>query len=247
MTALGVSVLLASLLGSVHCAGMCGGLVALYAGGGGPGAARAHAVYNAGRLAGYALLGAMAGAAGGALDLAGSLAGVQRAAALVAAAFVALWGAAMLLEARGAPVIRLATPRALERIVSRAIRAVATRSPVARALALGAATAALPCGWLWAFLVTAAGTGRPGEGAALMAIFWAGTLPAMVGVGLGVQALSAPLRRRLPMICALLLIAVGGLSLAGRTGLIGHVALHAPALWPPAAQRAASGGPHAHP
>ena len=44
--------LVASLLGSAHCAGMCGGFVCFYSGGTGATRAtlRAHAPYNGGRL-----------------------------------------------------------------------------------------------------------------------------------------------------------------------------------------------------
>jgi sulfite exporter TauE/SafE len=40
------------------------------------------------------------------------------------------------------------------------MRAVASR-PEVRAAILGLGSALLPCGWLYAFVVTAAGTGRP--------------------------------------------------------------------------------------
>ena len=69
------SVFVASLLGSLHCAGMCGAFVAFAVGIDDPDAARKrarlHAAYNLGRLVTYSVLGAIAGAIGGALDLAG--------------------------------------------------------------------------------------------------------------------------------------------------------------------------------
>ncbi|MCU0635621.1 MAG: sulfite exporter TauE/SafE family protein, partial [Gemmatimonadaceae bacterium] len=83
MTAL-LALLTASLLGSVHCAAMCGGFVCLYAGVGQPGSAArhvsggAHAAYNAGRLVSYTLLGLLAGTIGQGIEHAGTLAGVQR-------------------------------------------------------------------------------------------------------------------------------------------------------------------------
>jgi uncharacterized protein len=65
-------------------------------------------------------------------------------------------------------------------------------------------------------VVTAAGTGRIDAGAGLMAVFWLGTVPAMVTLGVGLRALSAPLARRLPAVCALAMIVVGLLAVAGR-------------------------------
>ena len=65
MIALAGSVLLASLLGSPHCAGMCGGFVCFYSGQDGRGQTRAHAAYNLGRLVSYLVLGLLAGSAAG--------------------------------------------------------------------------------------------------------------------------------------------------------------------------------------
>ena len=88
--------------------------------------------------------------------------------------------------------------------------------PAARAWLAGALTGLLPCGWLWAFVVAAAGTGGALAGAAVMAVFWLGTVPAMTG-GL---ALAGPLldrlRRRLPTVTALALLALGLATLALR-------------------------------
>lgn len=66
-----------------------------------------------------------------------------------------------------------------------ALRRLMDRPPVVRAAATGLFTTLLPCGWLYAFVVTAAGTGSgtPLHGAALMAVFWLGTLPMMLTVG----------------------------------------------------------------
>ena len=94
MTALALTVLGASLLGSLHCAGMCGGFVAFYAGTGDGRAGLSHAAYNLGRLAAYAVLGAMAGALGLALDLASAPIGIPRAAAVLAGLLITLWGIA---------------------------------------------------------------------------------------------------------------------------------------------------------
>jgi sulfite exporter TauE/SafE len=100
--------------------------------------------------------------------------------------------------------------------MARAVARLAGSSPRTRAAVIGLLTGALPCGWLYAFVVTAAGTGSALAGAALMAVFWAGTLPIMVGLGVGVQALAGPLRRHLPTACAVAMIAVGVLAVSGR-------------------------------
>ncbi len=218
MSALALGVLGASLLGSFHCAGMCGGLVAIYAGGSARGreAWTAHAAYNGGRLLAYITLGGLAGLAGAALDLAGAAAGFQRIAAAVAGALIVVWGLATLLESRG---VRVPAPRAsrfVRGIVGRMLgRVASTRAPT-RGLVMGLLTGLLPCGWLWAFIVTAAGTGSALDGAVTMAAFWAGTLPVMTTVGMGVRAVAGPLRRHLPAVSGVLLIMVGLLAVTGR-------------------------------
>jgi sulfite exporter TauE/SafE len=221
MSLLIATVLGASLLGSAHCAGMCGGFVGFYTGTT-PGARRrslllAHLAYNGGRLGVYAALGAAAGALGAALDTTGGvLLGIQRTAAIVSGVLITLWGARSLLEALGARVPRLGAPAGLRSLAGRGIGAVATASPPLRALVVGLATGLLPCGWLYVFLATAAGTGSALGGAALMAVFWAGTLPAMLTLGLGLQALAGPLRRHVPVVCAIAMIVVGLLAIGGR-------------------------------
>ena len=219
MSALLPAVLAASLLGSPHCAGMCGGFVAFYAGSDRSTGVRrmlSHGAYSAGRLASYMALGVAAGIVGRALDIAGAAAGWQRGAAAVAGALMVAWGAATLLQARGARVsTRL--PAVFRRLVEEALGQLGGRPPVVKALALGLLSTLLPCGWLYAFAITAAGTGDPIGGALVMAAFWAGTLPALVGLGLGVQAMAGPLRRHLPTVGALVVIAVGLLTVFERS------------------------------
>jgi sulfite exporter TauE/SafE len=236
VTALALTVLGASLVGSLHCAGMCGGFVAFYAGAGGRRPGLGHAAYNLGRLAAYATLGALAGALGAALDLAAAPAGIERGAAVLAGALIALWGTRTLMETAGVRVARLEPPAALRGAVARGVAAVAAQSPVTRALVVGLLTGLLPCGWLYAFIVTAAGTGDPLRGAGLMAVFWLGTLPVMAGLGVAVQALAGRIRRWVPAACAVAMIVVGLLAVAGRA--------RAPERHP--IQHSEAGAPHAH-
>lgn len=219
MIALAATVFLASLLGSLHCAGMCGGLVAFYAGegAGGRGGAAAHAAYSIGRLAVYTAIGALAGTLGAAIDgIGGTLAGVQRGAAVLAGLFIAAWGVYSLLLALGVRVPRPPVPQAVSRPVARGIRAVAGQPAAVRGLVVGLLTGLLPCGWLWAFAATAAGTGSAAAGALVMAVFWSGTLPVLLALGAGVQTLAGPLRRAVPAVTAVALIVVGLFAVVSR-------------------------------
>lgn len=222
MIALFTTVFVASLLGSVHCAGMCGGFVAFYAGSDvQAGRARwlAHGAYSGGRLVTYSVLGAVAGLLGRAVDLAGSAAGLQRFAAILAGSVMVAWGLVGLLRALGVVLPRMPLPGPLERLYARTLAAMRGKPPVVRAAMLGLASTLLPCGWLYAFAVTAAGTASAGWGAAVMAAFWLGTLPMLVGLGAVVQQLSGPLRRHLPALSAVALVVVGLLSVVHRVNL----------------------------
>lgn len=217
MTSLIAAIFVASLLGSLHCVGMCGAFVALAVGD--TRGWRPAAAYHGGRLVSYALLGAAAGAAGQLIDLAGSLAGVRPLAAALAGATMVLFGLVALLRSLGVRIQHLHLPQSWTALVSRFSAAAMNRPPIARASIIGLCTTLLPCGWLYAFAVTAAGTGSPLKGAAAMAVFWLGTLPALIVVGVGVQRLLGPIGRRTPVFASLLLVVVGLYTLAGRISL----------------------------
>lgn len=241
MTALLTTIFVASLLGSLHCVGMCGCFVAFYAAGDGargPARLATHGVYSAGRLLAYAALGAAAGGLGAVLDLAGALAGLQRTAAIVAGAAMILWGVIALLRLRG---FRIGGGTAASLGVARLIRGglarVGGKPPMVRAAVMGVLSGALPCGWLWAFLVTAAGTGGPLSGMAVMTAFWAGTVPALLAVGLGAQLAAAPLRRYAPSLTAALMVVLGILAIAMRPASVTAAVAHDPTAPTDAAER----------
>ena len=230
MGALLTGVFVASLLGSLHCVGMCGGFVAFYSGADGSGGSRrllSHAAYSGGRLAAYSILGLAAGAIGAALDLAGSLAGVQRVAAVAAGAVMIVWGVFALLQIGGVRVFKHGSSSRLSGWLRRGISMVGDRPPIVRATVVGLLSGVLPCGWLWAFVVTAAGTGSALGGVAVMAAFWAGTVPVLLALGLGAQILSVPLRRHIPAVTAVILVALGLYAIIDRpTTVIAAVEKH---------------------
>lgn len=219
MLTLFLTVLGASLLGSLHCAGMCGGFVAFYAGtdaSTGWMRVQGHLAYHGGRLTTYAVLGAVAGTVGHAVDLAGSAAGLQSTAAIVAGLAMFGWGAVQLARVLGLRLPQLPHGSLLQRAYSGVLSKLRGRTPVGRALLLGLASTLLPCGWLYMFAITAAGTGHAGWGALVMAAFWVGTVPVLVGLAVGIQALAGPLRRHLPAISAVVLMVVGLVSVGTR-------------------------------
>ena len=175
-----------------------------------------HAAYNGGRLVSYLFLGVVAGLVGMGANSAGALVGVSRTAAVLSGTLMILWGGSTLLAMRGMYVPRLAAPSALRSSLGAVLARLRNHSPVARAGATGLLTTLLPCGWLYAFVVAASGTGSVPHALLIMAAFWVGTVPAMVAVGVGVQRLAGPLRRRLPVLTAVVVVVIGVLSIAGR-------------------------------
>ncbi len=247
MIALLGSVVAASVLGSPHCAGMCGGFVCFYSGDGARVRWPAHAAYHGSRLVAYAALGAIAGVLGAGVDHLGMWAGVNRAAAVVAGLVMIVWGGAALARALGARIPEWGGPAFTHGAIGRALRVLRDQPPAVRAAVIGVLSGLLPCGWLYAYVAFAAGTGSPVRGALLMAAFWLGTVPILAGIGLAAQRSFQPLRRRLPLVSASVLIVLGGLSLAGKLTPVaardGVVAAHAQLAATPSASAASVTAP----
>lgn len=211
----------ASLLGSMHCVGMCGPL-AIWASGGGERTRRttlisSTALYHVGRLTTYMLAGAIAGLIGSLIDHGGSLVGIQVAAARVVGGVMILIGVIKLGQLglrRASP--RTTAPSAIGKVLVK-LRPMVFQLPIpARAFATGLLTTLLPCGWLYLFALIAAGTGTPFRGAIVMAAFWLGSVPALVALVGGVRVLSQRFSRVIPALAALMLIFAGCFTASGR-------------------------------
>lgn len=212
------AVLVASFLGSLHCLGMCGPLVA--AGVAPLGASRreaalAHGLYHSGRLTTLGALGALAGLVGAGIEDAGQLLGLQRLAAVAAGLLLIAWGVASL--ARSAGGFHLELPFGLGPRVAAALGRVNQLPPRRRALLLGGLTPFLPCGWLYLFALTAAGSGSVPAGALVMLAFGLGNTPILLGLGLGLRGLLGRFRGKLQVASAALLVVVGGLLIVNRS------------------------------
>lgn len=225
--ALIAAVFLASVLGSLHCAGMCGPFLLFAVAAHGESKPRSavmiHAAYHGGRLLSYAALGIIAGFLGQALDFGGSFVGVQRTAAVIAGSLMVTFGLVAALQAMGKSAPSLHGPAwvrtRLANVVKHGHRLAFDLEPAQRALVVGLLTTLLPCGWLYAFAITAAGTGSPGWGGITMAVFWAGTLPVMVSLGAGLAAVSGPVRRFIPVVSCVVVVGVGVATIIGRVQL----------------------------
>lgn len=245
-------ILIAGLAGSVHCAGMCGGIVSAFSVGG-PSAAPAHArvipiarmstggaaamtwagastgalghvlAYNSGRIVSYMLAGAIAG------GIAGSVASLAQ---MASAQQIAYWMANLMLVAMGLYLMDawrgLARIEALGGILWRRVQPlvkplVPMDTPL-KALALGSLWGWVPCGMVYSMLLTAMLSGSALDGALVMGAFGLGTLPMLLAMGMAGSKLRHYLQKRsVRVACGLLVLGFGALGLA----------------------RAASGGQHA--
>ena len=215
------AVFVAGLVGSAHCAGMCGGFaLALGALPGSDAYAGRLAAYLAGKTLTYAALGALAGAFGLALFFATPYQNgisIGFGLALVVLGVGLCRGGAATFGRAGA---WLSAP--LGRLVG--------RGTTGSAFGLGLLNGVLPCGLVAAFLVQAASTGSPARGALVLGVFGLSTIPALVLTGtLGRMARPA-FRRRLQVAGGALVMLVGAITIARATPAMAYLAHHAPGL-----------------
>ncbi|MDZ7809749.1 MAG: sulfite exporter TauE/SafE family protein [Arhodomonas sp.] len=183
-----IGALIAGLVGSTHCLGMCGGIASAL----GLGIAPEYrtpwrmlffaASYNVGRIASYAVAGAIAGGIGvwlASLASLGEWSGGLRVA--MGVVMVAI-GAQVAFNWRLLAPVERAGMGLWRRVAPLARRIMPVRSPIA-ALALGGLWGWIPCGLVYGMLIAAALAGSALDGAAVMVAFGFGTMPAMVATG----------------------------------------------------------------
>lgn len=194
-----VAAFVVGLLGGVHCVGMCGGIVGaltLTL----PGEARGagsvlpfQLAYNLGRISSYTLAGALMGGIGYFAAHWSGIHQVQLVLQLVAGLFlIALglylagwWMGLSRLEQAGGLIWHRLEP------LGRALLPV-TRPT--QAFLLGLLWGWLPCGLVYSVLVWSISSASALQGALLMASFGAGTLPALLAMGVAASALARFLR-----------------------------------------------------
>lgn len=176
------------------------------------------AAWHAGRLAGYAILGAAAGAAGAVLP------GPAWVPAVVAAVFLAGFAAAL---AGLLPEPRLVIPgfAAAGRLLREG------RGPLAR-FGFGVVNGFIPCGLVYSALSIPVALADPAAGALAMLAFGAGTLPALSVAALGLRRLT-PASLTARRVLAAFVLAAGIWSIGMRAGWWGSHAHSAPAAHHP--------------
>lgn len=187
------------LLGTPHCVGMCGGISAALAFALGPDISRRRrylllAGYNVGRISGYALLGAiLAGTAGGIAASAGDAGMLPL--RLLAGVLLILMGCTLGGWYNALAPLERVGYGAWARIQRRAARLLPVNR-LYKTLFAGLLWGWLPCGLVYSTLAWASASGSATRGAALMAAFGAGTLPAVFASGVFGDVLRRKLQQR---------------------------------------------------
>src|SRR5208282_4590955 len=137
-----LAIFAASVLGSLHCAGMCGAFLAVAMQD--CGNWRRHWVlqsaYHLGRLASYMILGTAAGAVGHLVNLGAALGGIRSAAAVLAGTTVVLFAVVNMLRMSGFAAGITDTPEWLGRISQQAYRRAMAHPPTIHASLIGLCT-----------------------------------------------------------------------------------------------------------
>jgi sulfite exporter TauE/SafE len=203
-----IAVFFVGLLGGVHCLGMCGSIVGILTGQLPKDSVRwpFHLAYNGGRLASYAVAGALVGAIGQAgllfrdeVPVQHLLFALSSLMLVVLGLYLAgIWGAVRYIEQVGGLLWRRLQP------LTRGLFPIATPP---RAFLLGTLWGWLPCGLVYSVLVTALASGSVQSGALIMLAFGLGTLPNLLAIGLFWESIKRWMQARPVRMTAGLLVA----------------------------------------
>jgi sulfite exporter TauE/SafE len=179
-----ISAFIVGLLGGVHCAGMCGGIVGALSFGL-PDSGRRWSIliaYNAGRISSYTVAGALMGALGFYFSGLLPVQTAQRLLMTLAGLFLVLmglylagwWNALSRVERFGGLLWRRIEPLGRGLLPVRSVH---------QGFALGLLWGWLPCGLVYSALVWTVAAGGALQGASLMFAFGLGTLPNLLLMG----------------------------------------------------------------
>jgi sulfite exporter TauE/SafE len=222
------------LLGSVHCLGMCGPVVTLYADRLGDRedvswfAMRQQFLFNAGRTVTYALVGAALGALGGVVvsagaavvgDLVRGVVGVLVGLGVVLAGVWYVFGRRV--------DVHVGSTGVFSRLVGSTASSLDEWVRGPRVAVLGAAHAALPCPILYPAFAYAFATGSPVRGGGALLALGLGTFPLVFAYGAALGSIGLGTRDRLHRVLGALMIALGTIPLlSGLTALGVPVPMH---------------------
>ena len=235
--------LVVGVLAGAHCLGMCGPLVGLYADRMRAGEAerrrghltffevRQHALFNAGRVVGYAAVGALFGLLGGTLfatvDAVTAVGvGVRATAGVLVGLLVMAGGLGYVASGstgsfhREVPLVSGAFRRVSSLLTGHVDRLAGSTGVVA----LGTVHAALPCPIIYPAYLYAFAVGDPVRGGLALGVLGVGTFPSLFVYGTALGSLSARQRGRLHRVLGVAFLAMGYVLLSHGLHLFGfHV------------------------
>jgi sulfite exporter TauE/SafE len=217
------AVFLTGLLGGVHCAGMCGGIVAALSGQAGSKRLPLHLAYNLARVTSYALAGAVAGTVGSIGLLLDGVLPVQIGLYVLANAMLIALGLYLTGVTQVASALeKLGT--GLWRRLQPLTRHLLPADTLPRALGLGLLWGWLPCGLVYGILATALVSGNALDGAAIMAAFGLGTIPNLLLAGIALRRVTGRLQARpVRLVAGGLVLGLGAYGLAHAATLSGQI------------------------
>ncbi len=202
-----------ALLGSGHCLGMCGPLVAalslsspeLRA----PRVGVAfHLLYSAGRIVTYTAIGGLVGWFGSALAYTQNLVVVTAVALILSDLFIIVVGLATAGALSRLNVMGLNFP-APTALITALVTRLAVLPPALRALPVGLLMGFLPCGFLYAMFIAAAQSADALTGAVTMLAFGLGSVPALLLFGSTAGWLSGKARGRMLQAAGVVVVLIG--------------------------------------
>ena len=220
-----VTLMSIAFLGSFgHCIGMCGGIVLAYS------AIKiepqsskvsqgvAHLLYSFGRVFTYTTLGAIFGALGSAFSWDNSYKGVFL---IVVGVLMILAGLSLMGKLKFLTLFEHSFSKSA--LYQKSFKKILNSKSNMSFFTLGILNGLLPCGFVYFFAITAAGTASPLYGALVMFIFGVSTIPAMFSIGfLASLASSTSFRNMMMSLSSVAVLVYGSLTIYHGYNFLSH-------------------------
>lgn len=193
------SVLIASLVGSSHCAAMCGPIAITV-----NNKIGYLPLYHVGRLLSYLSLGMLAGLLGEKF-LSNNYPFISTLSLVLLSLFLVYTGVNLV---RGKQV-ELIPGRFVTSLLAVPARWSLAQTRSLAALTLGLVNGFIPCGWVYIFVIGAVAAKTPLYGGAVLFIFWLGTVPALSFIPFAYKKSMRVAPKKLSMVAGMILILVG--------------------------------------
>lgn len=187
--------------GSLHCVGMCGGLVTATCQ-----SSNEVARYQIGRLSGYLMLGFFAGILGKIFTIQATNPKLTLIPGLILGTLFLFWG---IQNFRGKKA-EIPVPKFFSLIYTKLwMKFISKNNNFSKSFFIGALSIFLPCGLLYGVILGIAAFEHSIHALISMFFFWLGTLPSMILAPTIIQKFLRPLKLKLPRAYAISLIIIG--------------------------------------